>query len=70
MTTKRKSWYSKWGIDARSIGEPANRALESAHVALVAGSAFGAEGYARLSFAADLSNLDAGLDRLAEFLKG
>lgn len=45
-------------------------ALEQAHVALVAGAAFGAEGYARLSFATDMANLEAGLDALGEFLKG
>lgn len=43
-------------------------ALEHAHVALVAGSAFGAEGYVRLSFATDLKNLEAGLDALGKFL--
>jgi aspartate aminotransferase len=43
-------------------------ALEQAHVALVAGSAFGAEGYVRLSFATDMKNLEAGLDALAKFL--
>lgn len=45
-------------------------ALSSAHVALVMGSAFGAEGYARLSFATDLATLEKGFDALAEFLKG
>ena len=44
-------------------------ALESAHVNLVPGSAFGAEGYARLSFAASREQLNGGLDRLAELLK-
>jgi len=45
-------------------------ALESAHVNLVAGSAFGAEGYVRLSFAASREQLTGGLDRLEVFLKG
>ena len=45
-------------------------ALASAHVALVMGSAFGAEGYARLSFATDLKTLERGFDALAGFLKG
>jgi aspartate aminotransferase len=44
-------------------------ALESAHVNLVAGSAFGAEGYVRLSFAASRDQLNGGLDRLEQFLK-
>ncbi len=45
-------------------------ALSEARVALVMGSAFGAEGYARLSFATDLQTLDRGFDALAEFLRG
>jgi aspartate aminotransferase len=44
-------------------------ALSSAHVALVMGSAFGAEGFARLSFATDLATLEKGFDALADFLK-
>jgi aspartate aminotransferase len=45
-------------------------ALASAHVAMVMGSAFGAEGYARLSFATDLETLGRGFDALEVFLKG
>jgi aspartate aminotransferase len=45
-------------------------ALDVAHVALVMGSAFGAEGYARLSFATDLTTLEKGFDALGVFLKG
>jgi aspartate aminotransferase len=45
-------------------------ALEKAHVNLVQGSAFGAEGYARLSFATSMDQLVSGLDRLEAFLKG
>ena len=44
-------------------------ALADAHVATVMGSAFGAEGYARLSFATDLKTLERGFDALARFLK-
>jgi aspartate aminotransferase len=44
-------------------------ALESAHVNLVPGSAFGAEGYARLSFAASREQLDMGLDRLEQLVR-
>jgi aspartate aminotransferase len=44
-------------------------ALESAHVNVVAGSAFGAEGYVRLSYAAGREQLQTGLDRLEKFLK-
>jgi aspartate aminotransferase len=45
-------------------------ALSDARVALVMGSAFGAEGYARMSFATDLQTLERGFDSLAQFLRG
>jgi aspartate aminotransferase len=44
-------------------------ALESARVSLVPGSAFGAEGYVRLSFAASREQLNGGLDRLEQLLQ-
>jgi aspartate aminotransferase len=44
-------------------------ALESAHVNLVPGSAFGAEGYARLSFAASREQINGGLDALEKLLR-
>jgi aspartate aminotransferase len=44
-------------------------ALESAHVNLVPGAAFGAEGYCRLSFAASREQLNGGLDRLEQLLR-
>jgi aspartate aminotransferase len=34
------------------------------------GSAFGTEGYARLSFATDMKTLERGFDALAVFLQG
>jgi aspartate aminotransferase len=42
------------------------RAIEDAHVAMVPGSAFGAPGYARLSYAAGTERLREGVERLAE----
>ncbi len=45
-------------------------ALAKAHVALVMGSAFGSEGYARLSFATDLKTLERGFDAIEQFLRG
>jgi aspartate aminotransferase len=45
-------------------------ALEAAHVNLVPGAAFGAEGYVRLSYAASREQLQGGLDRLERFLQG
>jgi aspartate aminotransferase len=44
-------------------------ALESAHVNLVQGSAFGAEGYARMSYANSREELNAGLDKLEKLLR-
>ncbi len=44
-------------------------ALETAHVNLVPGSAFGAEGYVRLSFANSREQLNGGLDRLEQLLR-
>jgi aspartate/methionine/tyrosine aminotransferase len=37
-------------------------------VALVAGSAFGAEGHVRMSFAAAEEKLSEGIDRIARFI--
>jgi aspartate aminotransferase len=42
--------------------------LEKEQVATVAGSAFGAEGHVRMSFAASEEKLMIGLDRIARFL--
>jgi aspartate aminotransferase len=42
--------------------------LEQQQVATVMGSAFGAEGYMRISYATSLPNLEAGLDRIAAFI--
>ena len=44
-------------------------ALSEARVALVMGSAFGAEGYARMSFATDMQTLEQGFDSLSRFLR-
>lgn len=44
--------------------------LSKQSVAMVMGSAFGAEGYARLSFATSLENLEQGFDRIEAFLQG
>jgi aspartate aminotransferase len=43
--------------------------LEQQNVATVMGSAFGAEGYARISFATGMKTLEAGFDRIEAFLK-
>ncbi len=38
--------------------------LEEAHVSVVPGSAFGAEGYMRISYATSMANLEKGMDRI------
>jgi aspartate aminotransferase len=44
--------------------------LETVHVSVVPGSAFGMEGYVRLSFATSRDTIARGIDKLAEFLQG
>lgn len=46
--------------------ETCEQALAEAHVATVPGSAFGAPGYARMSYANSMERIDIALDRLAE----
>src|SRR6266481_8239424 len=48
----------------------AREILESSHVAVTPGAAFGtnAEGYLRFSYASSLERIHAGLDRLRRFL--
>ena len=48
--------------------EFAERLLDEAHVAVVAGSAFGSDAHIRISFACSRETLDEGLRRLARFL--
>jgi len=47
----------------------AERLLNDAGIALVAGSAFGAPGHLRLSFATSMANLEAAMSRLENFLR-
>jgi aspartate aminotransferase len=59
-------------IAGRKIADSASfcqGALEAAHVNMVPGSAFGAEGYVRLSFAASREQLSGGLERLDAWLR-
>ena len=48
--------------------ELATRILEESNLALVPGSAFGSEGYMRLSFATSMEELQGAMTRLANFL--
>ncbi len=45
-------------------------ALSEARVALVMGSAFGTEGYVRMSFATSLQTIERGFDAISQFLRG
>lgn len=58
------------GKVVNNASEFCNALLEEAHVALVTGDAFEANGYVRLSFAASMTNLEQGFDRLQKFLLG
>jgi aspartate aminotransferase len=65
------SYFGKT-LGSRKIADSAGfcqAALETAHVNLVPGSAFGAEGYVRLSFAASREQLTGGLDALESLLR-
>ncbi len=59
-------------LSGRKVADSASfcmGALDSAHVNLVPGSAFGAEGYVRMSYAASRDQLNGGLDALEKWLK-
>ncbi|MGB5396986.1 MAG: aminotransferase class I/II-fold pyridoxal phosphate-dependent enzyme, partial [Gammaproteobacteria bacterium] len=65
------SFPSFQGVIDRMTGinndiELAQLLLEKAEVALVPGSAFGADGHLRLSFATSMENLEKALDRIAK----
>lgn len=67
------SFQNLLGTDIRghrpvSTLELAGLALEEAHVAIVPGEAFGAPGFARLSYALGDEDLEEGVGRLADFL--
>jgi aspartate aminotransferase len=57
------------GIQVTDSISFATACLEGPHVALVPGTAFGRDGYVRLSFAASMEELDSGLRALAAFLR-
>jgi len=50
--------------------ELADYLLDWAKIAVVPGSAFGAEGYIRLSYATSIENIKTGVERLEAALKG
>ena len=58
------------GVEVTDSTSFCRAALESARVALVMGSAFGAEGYVRISFATSMEILERGFDALGAMLEG
>jgi aspartate aminotransferase len=52
--------------DLKNDVDVANLLLEEVGVALVPGSAFGAEGYMRISFATSMENLEKAVDRIRQ----
>jgi aspartate aminotransferase len=58
------------GMEIRNSADFCKAALEKVQVSVVPGSAFGAEGYVRLSFAASREELQGGLAQLAKLLAG
>ena len=64
-----KSLHAKNVIKAPTDIALGNYLLESVGVAVVPGSAFGAEGYFRISFATSMENLQKALDRIHQALQ-
>jgi aspartate aminotransferase len=56
------------GVKCNNSAEWCLALLEQHKVGTVMGSAFGAEGYIRISYAASMSDLSAGLDRIGAFI--
>ena len=56
--------------DLRNDVDVANLLLEEVGVALVPGSAFGAPGYMRLSFATSMENLEQAVERIGKVFGG
>ncbi len=57
------------GVEVNNSTDWCLQLLAQKQVAMVMGSAFGAEGYARASFATSIENLEAAFDRIEEFVK-
>jgi aspartate aminotransferase len=56
------------GVQVKDSNTFCNTLLEQAHVNLVTGDAFGANGFVRMSFACSRENIEGGLKKLAEWL--
>ena len=68
MNIKAHLGRSYNGVRVENSSDWSLQLLSQQSVATVMGSAFGAEGYVRLSFAASMANLEAGFDRIGAFI--
>ena len=69
MNIKEQLGRTIQGEKIETSADFAKAFLAKSHVAVVPGSAFGAEGYIRWSYATDLDTICEGLDRLEAFIK-
>ena len=67
---KVSSYYGKSvdGVKIMNSIDFSGVMLEKAHIALVAGSAFGSDDYVRLSYATSMEKIKEGLDRMERLL--
>lgn len=68
MNIKQQLGRTLYGVTVNSSEDFAKLLLEKGLVAVVPGSAFGAEGYLRWSYATSMETIKTGLDRLEKFL--
>jgi aspartate aminotransferase len=57
------------GVAINNSMDLCNYLLEKAHIAIVPGSAFGAEGFVRFSYATSMKNIEEGIRRMKEALQ-
>ncbi|MBR7081208.1 MAG: pyridoxal phosphate-dependent aminotransferase [Oscillospiraceae bacterium] len=69
MNIKPQLGRTLYGTKIENSVDFASCLLKNGLVAVVPGSAFGAEGYLRWSYAASMENIEKGLDRLEKFLR-
>ena len=63
ISTPNGAFYVMIPVDGNGI-EWCEKSIEKAHVAMVPGEAFGAPGYARISYANSVENIEEGIERL------
>ena len=68
MNIKEQIGRTLYGVKINTSDDFAKGLLEKGMVAVVPGSAFGAEGYLRWSYATSMDDIKKGLDRLEKFL--